>query len=194
MRILLRIIIVFLAIGIALLLIVNNRIARNNPLPFLGQIPPFELTERDGSPFNRDHLYGKIGIVDFIFTHCEGPCPLMSTKMAQLYRQFKGNNLIQFISVSVDPERDTLERLRDYAGQYGVRDNRWLFLRGPIETITNLSLKGFMLPTDGLPVLHSTRFVLVDDKAEIRGYYDSTDPSSVKRLKTHIEMLVNSTK
>jgi protein SCO1/2 len=158
-------------------------------IPVLAQLPDFEFTERSGQPFGTPQMQGKINVVDFIFTHCQGPCPIMASKLIELYHLYENSDRIQFVSISVDPERDSLARLRQYAENLGVTDNRWLFLRAPIDDVISLSEEGFMLAADDLPGGHSTKFVLVDHEGNIRGYYDSLDDNSLRLMKTHIKVL-----
>ena len=155
-----------------------------------GAVPAFSLTERSGASFSGDNLQGRISIVDFIFTSCPGACPVMSTAMSALYRDYAQEERVQFVSISVDPETDTLPVLALYAEKYGVTDNRWVFLRGPIEEVKQLSKKGFMLAAGNLPMGHSTKFILVDTKGEIRGYYDSHDDESIRKLNKDIGILL----
>lgn len=158
-------------------------------LPVLGELPPFEFVASDGSSFGRADMIGHLNVVDFMFTRCQGPCPIMSANMADLYRKMEGNDLVQFISISVDPEFDSPSVLRKYGNELGVTDSRWLFLRGEQEAVKQLSEEGFMLAAGGLPAGHSTRFVLVDEKARIRGYYSGTDRASLDILITHLRQL-----
>ncbi len=163
-------------------------------LPVLSIVPKFELIERNGAAFGSKDLQGKINVVDFIFTNCQGPCPVMVDNMSELYQAFVGSVKVQFISISVDPERDSLAVLDEYAKRHGVTDNRWVFLRGDLDTIKWLSESGFMLAADELPAMHSTKFALVDDKGQIRRYYPGTDNASMNILKAHIKELVEDIK
>ncbi|MFH1699373.1 MAG: SCO family protein [Candidatus Zixiibacteriota bacterium] len=158
-------------------------------LPILGEIPEFSMTERNGQPFGRTDLNGKISVVCFGFTHCRSICPTTCMYMSQLYNYFSGSDKIQFLFISVDPERDSLRVLQAFAEKWGVMDNRWNFLRAPIEDVVRLSEEGFMLPAEGLPGGHTYRFTLLDRQGRIRGYYDGTDEKSMMILKNHISML-----
>jgi protein SCO1/2 len=180
-----------LILGItATVVIIKAQSSRSSDLPVLGNIPSFELVESTGISFNSNEMKGKINVVDFFFTRCHGPCPVMSGHMSDLYQAFEGTDKVQFVSISVDPENDELPVLQDYARRQGVSDNRWVFLRGEMETVQWVSESGFMLAADDLPGAHSTKFVLVDDKGQIRGYYSGTDKASMNVLKTHIRDLV----
>ena len=159
-------------------------------LPVLGNITGFELTERSGSSFAKSDMLGKINVVYFFFTSCQGPCPIMAGNMFVLYKAFESNDKVQLVSISVDPETDRLPVLMEYAQRQGVTDNRWLFVRGEQEDIIQISEKQFMLAADDLPMMHSIKFVLVDELGQIRGYYTGTDSESIEILKADIKELV----
>jgi len=163
-------------------------------LPVLGSVPKFTFTERSGEPFSEKDFIGKISVVDFIFTSCPGVCPVMADRMSHLYELYKDYPEVQFVSISVDPETDSLPVLRQYAIDHGVTDNRWLFLRGPVEKVAQVSEQGFKLAMGVLPAGHSSRFVLVDDKGQIRGYYSSDDDQSQLLLEHHIRAFLGAMK
>jgi protein SCO1/2 len=155
-------------------------------LPAYGTIPQFELTNQDAQPFGSQQLLGKIWIADFIFTSCPGPCPIISTRMSELQKPL-ANTGVHFVSVSVDPKTDTPEVLRGYADKLRKEPFRWDFLTGSVEAITSLSRDGFKLALaegeePGSGPVHSTRFVLVDRRGTIRGYYDALAPDGVTKL------------
>ncbi|MBI2059756.1 MAG: SCO family protein [Nitrospirae bacterium] len=154
-------------------------------LPDFGGVPDFTLTERSGRPVSKQDLLGKAWIVDFIFTNCPGPCPRLSAQMKQLQTDLPDK--VHLLSVSVDPERDTPEALRKYATRFGASDTRWWFLTGPRENIVALTQDGFRLPImsseGGDEILHTTRFVLIDPRGSVRGYYDGEDPEAMNELR-----------
>ena len=104
-----------LILGLGGLLVIRTAEKSRDTLPMLGMVPPFEGVNQDGTPFGLPSLRGKISVVDFIFTNCPGICPAMSGNMADLYNSFASENQIQFVSISVDPDRDTLAALQEYA-------------------------------------------------------------------------------
>lgn len=191
---------IFIGLPVLLLVLIAvalgiYRLKTSEPnLPVFGDVTPFEFTERNGDKFGSQEMSGKIGIVNFFFTSCAGPCPVMNAKMAELYRKFSNAPEVQFISISVDPERDTLEALQQYALKFGVNDRRWVFLRAPIRDVQDLSEKVFWVAGGELPNLHSTKLVLIDDRLKIRGYYSSEDPESVHLLANHIGNLIKKKK
>ena len=159
---------------------------RNRPLPAYDTIPNFELTNQEAQPFGSAQLAGKIWIADFIFTSCPGPCPIISSRMSELQKPLEKSD-VHLVSLTVDPEKDTPDVLRAYAGKLNARPGRWDFLTGPRAAIYSLSKDGFKLGVSdgsdetGMPV-HSTRVVLVDRRGTIRGYYDALAPDAVTKL------------
>lgn len=167
--------------------------ASSPPLPHYGEAPDFVLTDQAGIRFDKKSLAGKIWIVDFIFTSCGGQCPQMTAQMKTLQDRLPAD--VSFLSVTVDPARDTPAVLARYAAGSGADPKRWHFVTGDRTWIERLSKEGFHLPyaeggTAQEPVTHSSRFVLVDRRGSIRGYYDGTDPQSVKQLLLDSKKLV----
>jgi protein SCO1/2 len=176
-----------MAVGGALVIDRANK--SRSEIPVLWEVPDFEFVESSGRPFGLGDIKGKINVVDFIFTNCPNICPVMSAEMAKLYRLYSESPIVQFVSISVDPARDTLEALREYAASWGVDDDRWIFLTGHIEEVVRLSEEGFKLPAGDLPMGHSNRFVLVDPDGMIRSYHDSFDDAALDALKANIKEL-----
>jgi protein SCO1/2 len=192
----LKLIIIGLSLGIILLLagasyVIQNAERAQQQIPILYPLPNFDLVDQNGNSFDPQELQGRLSVVDFIFTSCRGPCPVLSANMAVLYRRFKGNTKVQFVSISVDPQRDTLPALLAYAERLGVTDNRWRFLRGDLPAVKILIEEGFKLSADNLPQGHSTKFVLVDQNGYIRKYYDGTHEASLAALQNDLARLVN---
>lgn len=180
---------------LTVLLVLAKRSGDAPPLPVLGTVPPFSLVNQAGEPAGPEMLQGKISIVDFIFTSCTSICPVMSGRMAYLQGELGGNPLIQFVSVSVDPETDTPAVLTEYGNRYGAIHGKWLFFTGDKSRIYDLTRQGFHLglETEGVDaIIHSPKFVLVDDSLRIRGYYDSDDAEDMDRLKEDAVHLIPS--
>ena len=164
--------------------------SRIDNIGIIGQVPSFSLTNFDGSVITENQLDDKISIVSFIFTQCEGACPIMSENMSILQERFASSNDIQFLSITTDPDYDTLDILNEYSSSYSNNKN-WFFLRGDILDIIELSEKGFFLSAALLPAGHSTRLVLVDKKLNIRKYYEGTIESNIFELQSDIVTLLN---
>ena len=160
--------------------------------PVIAPVPPFSLVERSGKPLSLADLAGQPWVADFVFTHCSGMCPALSTRMAQLQRAVREQGLhARFVSFSVDPTHDTPEVLREYASRFSP-DPGWLFVTGERDALYRLIGQGFRLSVaertpgegedSGELITHSDRFVLVDAAGNIRGYYHGIEPESVPAL------------
>lgn len=158
----------------------------HSSLPELGRVPPFLLTAEDGSSVTRDSLSGKVWVVDFIFTTCHGPCPRLSAQMHRLQQRLMVNGRppddVRLISITVDPAHDTPAVLADYARNFQADPRVWHFLTGPDGAIGALSADTFHVNVSSNLLEHSTKMILVDRKARIRGYYESLDASTLDRL------------
>jgi protein SCO1/2 len=118
--------------------------------------------------------------------------------MAELQKEFAAKPEVQFVSVSVDPDRDTPLLLSVYADKHAADRQRWFFLTGQRDQVIKLIRDGFHLSVAALPagaeqsgmIPHSPRFVLIDGQAQIRGYYDSRALDNLARLKNDIETLL----
>jgi protein SCO1/2 len=168
-------------------------------LPTYGQVPAFVLQDQSGQPISRDVLKGHIWIADFIFTRCAGQCPMMSDRMAKLATAFRDHRLVKLVSFTVDPDWDTPQVLANYAKAYGASPDTWRFVTGTKEDIVRLCRDGFRLSveegagTTDEPITHSVRLVLVDRDGNIRGYYDATEETALKRLQQDLRRLLPET-
>ncbi|MCA9608920.1 MAG: SCO family protein [Myxococcales bacterium] len=166
------------------------------PLPEMVPISDFTLLDQTGEEFSSRTLRGKVWVADMIFTSCPDICPMMSTTMANLTRRVSSPE-VRFVSISVDPEVDTPEVLRDYAGRYGADTRRWTFLTGSAEDVNRVVYRSFRLPMgerlerdDGrYDILHTARFILIDRRMTMRGLYE-TDREGLARLEHDIERLL----
>jgi protein SCO1/2 len=154
-------------------------------LPKLFPIPEARLVSEAGKPVRMSEMKGQVTVYDFIFTHCSGTCPMMTATMQKLTKKIAPNAPVRFVSISVDPIRDTPAVLSRYA-VYARNDPRWMFLTGDHKTIVDLSINGFKLAagdaTDSSneSVLHSVKFAVADKQGMIRDYYAGTNEDAVE--------------
>jgi protein SCO1/2 len=163
--------------------------ARPKPLEILGQVPDFQLTDQSGRPFDSKSLAGHIWVADFIYTTCDGPCPMMSSHMRRLQIQTAETPAVKLISFTVDPAHDTPPVLAEYARHFQADPNRWAFLTGDQPRLNDIALSGFKLNAVDGSMTHSTRFVLVDAKGRIRGYYITGEDAFLPHLMHDIRQL-----
>ncbi|MBT3477825.1 MAG: SCO family protein [Candidatus Marinimicrobia bacterium] len=159
-------------------------------LPMIGSIPEFSFTDSQGNEFNRSKLDGKVWVADFIFTTCTMACPVMTGNMNIVHKEFKNNDNVRIVSISVYPEYDTPEVLSEYASRYDANTDRWHFLTGPEESVKEIILEGFKIGDYEDIIFHSEKFALVDKKGQIRGYYSGMITEEMTKLKKDINILL----
>jgi len=115
--------------------------SEERPLPKIGEAPAFALISQDGLPVRLADLRGKVVAVNFIYTLCTATCPVLTpmlvTVQDRLGKEFGRN--IAFVSITLDPERDTPEMLKLYAQAFGADLGGWSFLTGLPEEILGLT-------------------------------------------------------
>jgi cytochrome oxidase Cu insertion factor (SCO1/SenC/PrrC family) len=133
---------------------INARVLAPDPLCEGLVIPAFSLIDHDGRPVDQSLFDGRITIVDFIFTNCPFVCPGMTMRMSELCKEL-GPQGVRFVSMSVDPERDTPERLREFASFHDADLRWWRFLTGPggaVSRIVRDSLQFELSPDPNTPI------------------------------------------
>ena len=173
---------------------VINTANESHDIPIIKKVPNFNFINQNGESFSDSHLKGKITVLDFFFTNCPGPCPIMTYNMKSLYDDFSNSEEVQFVSITVDPKNDNIEVLKNYAKINGITDERWQLLTSDLSNIKSLKREGFMLFADELPQGHAIKFILIDDNQNIRKYFDGTDEASLTILKKDISNLVRELK
>lgn len=146
--------------------------------------PAFELTDQNGKPFKQSDLLGSVWVTDFVFTRCGGPCPLMTSKLADVQKQVARPD-VKLVSFSVDPERDTPAVLKEYGQRFGADESRWTFLTGDKQKIYDVAaaMKITAIPAaKDAPIIHSELFLLVNRTGEVVGVYHSNDEAEMKQL------------
>jgi len=182
-------------LGLVTLLVIGwrIRILQKPPQPTYGTVADFSLTDQSGARLSLNDLKNNVWVADFIFTRCQGPCPLITNQMAKLQKKFSAKTALKFVSFSVDSDFDTPPILSKYAATYGADQTRWHFLTGDQKTIYNLIRQSFHLaiePGADVNFIHSLHFVLVDRGAVIKGYYNSTDPEAREQLVNQLNQLL----
>ena len=153
-------------------------------LPADAFVPEFSLVDQNAEKFTNASMAGKVWVVDFVFTHCQGPCPMMTAKMVGLSKQIMDPG-VKFLSFSVDPMNDTPSVLKQYAKDMGADETRWSFLTGSEKVIDGVAARmkiGVMPASGNAPVTHGTWFTVVGPDGKVRGYYRQDDAESLKQL------------
>ncbi len=115
----------------------QSRLRFENLLPPDAPAPEFALVDQGGAALALDDLRGRAVLLDFVFTHCPGPCPILTGTHVELQRMLPEplRERVHFVSISLDPERDTPEALRAYATARGADLAGWSFLTGAPEAV-----------------------------------------------------------
>lgn len=149
-------------------------------LPVLWDVPAFSLTDQEGRTVTNADLRGHTWVASFIFTHCSGPCPMISQKMARLQKNITDPS-VRLVSFTVDPERDTPDTLKKYAAGFNADPERWKFLTGTVPQMDAVT-SGMKIAAQRQPgeeqVVHGTYLLLVDPAGHVRAKYGGQDMSS----------------
>ncbi len=170
----------------------ENKIRVNDTL--WHTIPPFEFMGHTGKKVSEKDFENTVFVADFFFTHCPGICPKMSSQLKRVQYEFRDDPTVKILSHTVDPARDSIETLANYAEAYEVDSTKWLLVTGEKTDLYRQARKGYRVTaTEGDggedDFVHTEKFVLVDRNRVVRGYYDGTDSLSVNRLMEGIKIL-----
>lgn len=174
----------FTLIGLAFLLwLLETLRSYGPPLPHIGPVAEFTLTNQDAQPVSLAALSNHVWVADIVFTRCAGPCPRMTAQMRSLQNLLAKEDNVRLVTLTTDPDYDSPAVLKQYGGRYGADFTRWLFLTGAKPRIAGLA--GNSLKLGAVPVkpadrqndadlfIHSTIFVLVDKHAQLRGSFET---------------------
>jgi protein SCO1/2 len=160
------------------------------------RIPEFSMLNQDSVKVSSTTLKGNIWIADFFFTSCSTICPGMTAKMKSIQEKLKDlSKDIQFISFSIDPEKDQPSVMRKYIKTYGINDENWVFLTGNEEVTHELGVDHFFIHAASDPeavdgYAHAEAFSLVDKEGYVRGVYNVQNPDELKRLEKEVRLLL----
>ncbi|MBI2422332.1 MAG: SCO family protein [Candidatus Hydrogenedentes bacterium] len=159
-------------------------------LPVLGALPEFTLTSAEGTPFDTATLKEKIWVTAFFFTSCAGPCPVLTKQMGILQETFRDAPDVALVSITVDPETDSPERLKAYGLEHKADFARWHFLTGSMDAIRRAAVDAYKIGSVDDPMIHSTRLTLTDRHGNIRGYYNGLLDEDMVLLQNAIRTLL----
>lgn len=158
-------------------------------------VPQFKYLNQDSVMVSSRKFEGKIRVVDFFFTHCPSICPPMTAQMRRLNLATKDiSKYVEFLSFSIDPERDTPTRLREYRQQNSISAKNWNMLTGS-EAATHILAKDFFSGAERNDAIdggfgHTPYFILVDREGYVRGIYNGTLVEDVNRMEGDIRKLL----
>ncbi|MBS1929032.1 MAG: SCO family protein [Chitinophagaceae bacterium] len=153
------------------------------------------FTNQLGQKVSLDDLKGKIIVLDFFFTHCPSICPSLTRNMKKLQDSFqKNDSIVQFISFSVDPERDSVPQLRKFADRFKVDHDNWWFAQADRKTLYDFAfseIKASIADTRiDTAFIHTENFFLLDSNRVVRGWYNGLDTNRLSQLARDIPILL----
>ena len=152
----------------------------------------FRLYDQDGKEISLHSFDNKIFVANFFYTHCPTVCNVMNANMDSLAQAWAKNKMVYFASITVDPERDSVNALKTYTKKF-VSLPKWSFLTGDTATIYHLAREGFLvnaLKAGNDDYIYSDKLILIDSHKRIRGYYSGTLLTDVLRLNDEIKVLI----
>lgn len=156
----------------------------------------FSFTNQEGKTITQKDVDGAIYVADFFFANCPGICKDMAVQKRRVYKAYKDIPNVKILSHTVDPERDSVPALMNYAMQQGISvHNKWIFVTGNKKELYDMARNSYYSTAtqgDGGPddFVHTERFVLVDADKHIRGFYDGTNESDVNKMMFDIDKLL----
>ncbi len=160
-------------------------------------VPAFSFINQQGDSVSWNNYAGKITLISLYRTHHGGYAVDYANKVMEGFSEmYQKNNLLYFLSITIDPEEDRPEKLRSYAKQSGVSNAKWDLLTGPADSVYYWINQGLFI--DALKVKeagedkfhYNNLLVLLDTKHRIRGYYEATNQEALSKLDDEIKVLI----
>jgi len=170
-------------------------------LPVLNDVKAFRFADQAGDTVTEHNVEGKVCVVSFFFTTCRGICPRMEDNLkTQVYEPFKSDSDFIVISHTVDPETDSVARLKHYADSLGVDSKHWLFLTGTKKALYEAARTSYLLDNQNdnkvkieEQFIHTQLVALVDKNGRVRGIYDGLNQEELGKLRKDIAELLKET-
>ncbi|MBN8853120.1 MAG: electron transporter SenC [Sphingobacteriales bacterium 50-39] len=166
-------------------------------LPVISYVHAFSFTNQDGKPITQKDVDGKVYVAEYFFTTCKGICPKMNRNMKQIANQFAGEPNFRILSYTVDPQTDTIARMKHYADSLGADPGKWWFLTGRKDSLYALARGSYLLddPKNNTTnideqFIHTQFLALVDKGGRVRKIYDSLKKDELAELEKDIKALL----
>ncbi|MGF2412872.1 MAG: SCO family protein, partial [Ferruginibacter sp.] len=159
------------------------------------KVKNIQFTNQLGKKVSLDDLHGKIIVLDFFFTRCPSICPGLAKSMKRLQDSFvKNDSIVQFISISIDPEHDSVPQLRKFADRYNINHDTWWLVTGDKKEIYDFALNEIRAniadPGVDTAFIHTENFFLLDTNRIVRGFYNGFDTAKQETLVRDIPLLM----
>ena len=153
------------------------------------------FTNQMGKTVSLDDAKGKVLVINFFFTRCPSICPGLTRNMKKLQDSFEKNpEIVQFISISVDTEYDSVNQLRKFANRFDVNHDTWWFVSGNKKEIYDFAIQEIKANIADVNVdtafVHTENFFLLDSNRVVRGWYNGFDTAKLAQLAGDIPTLM----
>ncbi len=156
-------------------------------------IPPFRFMDQDGNYVTNETFMGKVYVADFVFLSCETICPKLNQQMKRMHDLFLNDPDVYFLSHTVDPDHDTLPRIKAFMDAHQIKTSKWHFVRSTEDSTYEIATHGYFSTAyrdSAGEYVHSGGMLLIDRKQRVRGVYDGTQQFTVDQLIKDIGKLV----
>lgn len=192
---------------ILLLVLLSACLPSNKKLPIIGiptiengdttwpAIRDFSFIDQDSQIITQDVFANKIYVADFFFTSCPTICPGVTKQMLKIHDRFKDDDRVLLLAHTIDPKRDNVSKLHQYALNLQVSSSKWHFVTGDKSALYGIArdYMSAVMEDESVPggFDHSGRIILVDKNRHVRSFANGTDPKDVDRLIKDIDLLLN---
>ena len=161
------------------------------------EVPDFTFTNQYNQKISKVDLQDKVLLLNFFFTSCPSICPKMTAQMARVQDNFIRDDEVVLVSITIDPARDSVQQLKEFATEYLAVPGKWHFLTGEKDDIYEFAGSGLKLLAqseggdashDGF--VHSDRIVMIDPDWNIRGFYNGTDEKDVNFMMGDVTLIL----
>ena len=166
-------------------------------LPVLNYVPSFSFDNQEGKKITEKELNGKVYVAEYFFTTCKGICPKLNTNMKKLSEEYHNESNFRLLSYTVDPETDSIGRMKRYSDSLGADPQQWFFLTGRKDSLYHLARSGYLLddPKNNAmnideQFLHTQFLALVDKGGRVRKIYDGLKKDELDELEKDIANLL----
>jgi protein SCO1/2 len=167
-------------------------------LPTVSYVKPFYFTNQDGKTIDEDDLKGKVTVVEYFFTTCKGICPKMNASLKKIYEENKDEPDFMILAHTVQPETDSVRRLKFYADSMKIDTKKWVLVTGRKDSLYKAARSSYLLddPANNVEKLedqfiHTQFLALVDKSGNVRGgVYDALKKDEMEKLDKDIKGLL----
>ncbi len=174
--------------------ILGNRDVAENGDTIYHKIPDFKFVNQNGDTVTNADLAGKAYVVDFFFISCPTICPKVTQQMLRVHDAFEDNDKLALVAHTIDPKRDDVAALKNYADALEVEAPKWHFVTGEKDDLYEIADDYFSVAVENPDAPggfdHSGRLILIDENRHVRAFANGTNPDEVTQFIADIETLL----